>query len=902
MREAPLLSAVLATLLLVVAVYGEEQRFQVTVSAEPPECVLNIQGAGSYGAGEEARIKVTPDPRCRVRLWRIVTGGKPTSFQGGEEIIVPVYDNVEVRVQLERVYPETPQPTVVITFTANASGVRGYLPDSRVVIKGSEVIFSVLKEILVGEDKYVFLFWQHGDERIYETTVKMNAEEDTLFVAHFYQYMRFMGEYYPITDFVDVKMGEVRVGARIGRPVAVMVKGTNTTFPLPLRAPREVLHLLQPVYEWYYPVTIELQGISQSVEILLNGVSTTLRPGDNVFTFKEGMALTIEAPRSLKREVLSTAIPIRINITGAVPIALTYVPKHYAWLLDIQYPFGEFLFSFVEFSEGVLGTGNAFLSGGIMAGIIAVAGSGGVMLSKEVRRVLAGGGGSVALGSEDGLDSLLVRPEAFEGRRALAQRRRRGEEWTRGLRFIVDEDVKRLVEQLSQPVQNKPNNPVTNPLNSNAEMRVVKPQEVSRFEREMRGEFPAYVLSYAEISTPLLERLVERVKEKHLRFKGDVGAFMYDAEAEKIAGFISGQGGGLFWVLEQDAELAEHVIAEACRRKGLTYLRAEDKEGEDGEKYARRISGIAGKKRASVIIGKARGVFIDAAQRLALSGFKVILLTDYVEEDIEEGRLVRVECGAEGYSRILLTLLAAEGLLERFDLESLRRGGELASALGGLSILREVARRMRDTGMSLVGALEELVKTGITRFFDYHEREALKAIVDGEPAKRVKALFSQLKKQSGEEGEGAWESFLRKLSALGVRIEQEERTWAQTKPPSHEEISLAQPEPSSDEVKQREEASLGEAEEEKLAKSRSAVTLKYLSKLVSIYLHGNVEERAFKDLFWDYVRRIDSSSLTEEDREKALKMAELLRGREKEEYARALEELVNGRIVEEVRE
>jgi len=57
----------------------------------------------------------------------------------------------------------------------------------------------------------------------------------------FYHFRKFLDEYYPISDFVEVKLKEVRLGDRIGRPVAVMIKYVNKTIPLPLKAPRQAI-------------------------------------------------------------------------------------------------------------------------------------------------------------------------------------------------------------------------------------------------------------------------------------------------------------------------------------------------------------------------------------------------------------------------------------------------------------------------------------------------------------------------------------------------------------------------------------------------------------------------------------------------------------------------------------
>jgi len=38
------------------------------------------------------------------------------------------------------------------------TGIEEYLPKTQVVMKGSEVTFSILNEILIGEDKFVFLY------------------------------------------------------------------------------------------------------------------------------------------------------------------------------------------------------------------------------------------------------------------------------------------------------------------------------------------------------------------------------------------------------------------------------------------------------------------------------------------------------------------------------------------------------------------------------------------------------------------------------------------------------------------------------------------------------------------------------------------------------------------------
>ncbi|MEM2232189.1 MAG: hypothetical protein QXP81_01465 [Nitrososphaerota archaeon] len=741
MRRALVLALIFLMLALSLPALAQNT-YRVDVTAEPAECVAQITGQGTYQEGADVTVAVVPRPECVMRRWEVTMMGTTSSFEATDNrLYLKVLSDVSVKAILEKFF--TPErPLVKILVIANVTGIENRLPKPVYAIKGTTVTLSVEKEIFVGEDKYVFLYWKRGDEVYSEPTIRVVAETDAVFVAHFYRYRRFLDTYYPISEFVELKPETVVEGDRVGRIVAVQVEGMKEPLKLPTMVPRVALRLVSPVYEWYAKVYLDLVS-PEPVDALINGNRMTLRPGRNELLFRENETVSMAAivPRTLK--VVQQAPGTLIAKPGYVT-RMVYEEKPHAFLLrDLPAPISELAFSFADFSEGLFMLGWP-LSTVVMLGFVSVGIAGAAFGVVRTLRALSSVGSGSRIDPEAVIEASVL--DLYVRRTASGPFVRTAS----GIR--VPERLREVVEAFKKA---KPAEIASGTETERAEVPERRiPEEAKAFLEKKEGKFPAFVLCYTDPDPSALNGRVE--------FTPELGPLGFEAEASVMAERLS-RGATLVRVFAWDADLARQVFLEACRRAGINGDLIEDQGSALKEVRRRRL-------RAVMLINPRN----ELVRSLISSGISVVAVgTAY------DSNALRIEAGRDGYLGIAAAVMASEGLLNRCSKPALRALAILAEGFGGLAYIREAARLMKEENLSLKDAVYELTGARLRRYMSDVEWRALEVLLRDGP-ERARKFFVDYARQVG--ATASWAAFAAKVSAVNEALEVIEKEIEPTSP------------------------------------------------------------------------------------------------------------------------
>ena len=180
------------TLLMILAalpqISAEEGKVRVELSAEPEDCALALQGAGAYNLGDQVTISVSVKPGCRFVKW-IIEYGLPVKEVSVNPFTFFAEKDFKAVAVLERLYEKPGGEVierVIVYFSANASVE---LPKPMIVRPGEAVRASFQKEVLRGDEKYVYLYAEDTlGNRYASNEIALTVNKSMTIMAYYYAY------------------------------------------------------------------------------------------------------------------------------------------------------------------------------------------------------------------------------------------------------------------------------------------------------------------------------------------------------------------------------------------------------------------------------------------------------------------------------------------------------------------------------------------------------------------------------------------------------------------------------------------------------------------------------------------------------------------------------------------
>jgi len=770
-------TAILLTFLLILAyattyINAQEAYVTITLEADPPDCVVQLIGAGTYRAGEQVRIEVKPSMNCGFIEWRtsgalnITTSANPFFFYAPY-----TGERVTVKALLERLYTDPEKgvvPRIAVIPKLNVTLPENLMPAPFLTLPGKTVRYVFPQEITLADMKYVFLYAE-VDGRIFDTPETSFTAPDTGEVtlnAYYYTYRRFLGEYYPINQFVRVNASVEQV-SQSERRVPTSITVLQESFPLDQPVPKQLLHLVKVQYKTQYLITLAVNGHSPSAdidgsEVLLSGVLRLWRDS--------GSMLTIVFPERDGKYRLKTLSGQGVQVygstaagtvTGPVFVVAEYQEAPNGVFLDIPIA-GTALYTLAEYGSRLYGLeGMPALAAMIatIAGPPAIA-SATIKLKGSVR-VRAGGRGGRARSREDSIQPILLltsnptQSDVFQnvnvsGRIVLRP------ELVEALQTVKNMEAE-AVEAGEEPDEKLPYSPGDG-------------EELIR--KALAGEkvkLEPYHICDAEWDEEGLKALGEAVEEGRVKVGDDFGFYGLHSTGRQALSAVRNPENLSLVVESPDAELGARIMEKACVLAGLKTVRL-NISATDPKKAAEEVRKKAGG--ASAVVFTPQPSQELAVVQSALTTRKLHVLVS-PKPSIKPMLTVKQPFEAD-YQSIAVALLAQRKILSMVSMEHVARLAELAYALKGLETLEKSVEELGELlkrGVEAGAAVAAVTRRRIAETFHPEELELLTQTPD---IKQLMSAYISLVRQlrPGADPLSEWGTFYTRLKRLGLVIEE----------------------------------------------------------------------------------------------------------------------------------
>jgi hypothetical protein len=761
----------------------QETQYRVTLSASPAECAAALIGAGVYREGGQATIEARATTECRFSKWVFSGGGLPREVTANPFTFY-VFGDIEATAVFERLYREngTVIQRVYIAFTANISSNSLNLPKPRIVRPGEVVDFSVEREVLDGDMKYTFLYWEGPDGlRIDSPTSSLKVNKSITLVAYFYAYKKFLDEYYPVNLFKRPSFPDVQLpDGRVQRAEAIRITGYNVTLPLQ-PVPEPLFSLIEPVYYTYVPYVLEADSPTQ-VSVKINGQELRIASQVKLMD-REGKTIVIEAPTSLKEAFLLTVSlgdrmltpstqeveTVVVKLERPLYITLHYKPKEHAALLGIPVA-GEALYSLAEVGYRFLGllhpqplTLPYYLALASPIAIVASAAGGSYALARKFSgaglRAAVAGGVRTAAGLRRRIAPIVDRgPPSIQLVEA-------SQEPPADAVFKAPEPLAEMMDTI------KLANPVEEPVADEGEMAFVeeesetfdKIEELEKVvaERHRRITVPSSLLQLTQFEEPHFNA----VAEGYVRLEPDETPAIYSREMRELQRLAATIKAGLLTVAVGDPLLTRRAVEQALKKAG------------------RRAAFLG-----NVILPPSPDAAAAELKKLAKGADAIVLEKQpapWLAQAAASARLLIISLGKKGevtfppipaskMPAVVASLLAEKNMLQRLDYRQFLELVSIAEMFRGTETVTSFIE-MLEQGMSPEEALDGIWATEFRKTFPGFEAEVARRVINGMSYGEARDLYVTAYRQvtSGGNPEAAWRNFLNKLQKLGVKLHAE---------------------------------------------------------------------------------------------------------------------------------
>jgi len=758
--------AILAAFLMLLAAlpaHGQEE-FNVTLRGEPVDCVSALAGSGTYAAGSAVIVEARPSLNCKFVKW--IAKGLPYNEADSNPLIFQIGNDVELVAVFERIY-ETPGGTpigrVLVYMKTNITGMPEKPPVT--MMPGSEISVNFERELYLGDKKYVFLYLE-VDGVVYDvpnTRVKAPTEGKLIVTAYYYTYLKFLDEYYPLSQFVSVDVEPVRQLSEGVRERAVGYRVGTTSFKLDQPIPRQLAGLVEPEYVR----EVRLRVYSKA-GVDINGIRYEANPYAEVWV-REGEQVVVAVPEKLERHRLQAINTDVLAVSGntafgplrapaTVMVAYREIPN--AFLLDIPVA-GPFLLQISDL--GVYLTGLEGLPA-LAAGMLVVFSP--IMAAPAVAYVRRKGGG-IRWGTR------LVRGvremSAVQAAVTASLPHSRPGEWEEGMRvrgrIHIHPTFKNTILELVEThtvAGNHDEEPAV--VEDAGEVRREAEEALRRLDEGGNATLSPAHLAALDCDIVTYDILRKAIEEKRLKLQGGPGYLGYDAEGAAIERRLAA-GEAVVVVKSADTRLGEIVATEACRRAGLSVKRASPHPIEDPRKAALQLRKQAGGAKALIHSHGDAMTEKLAVKTAPLAGIAQVIVSP---NPALPATVELAEPSKERYVSIAAALAASRNMLPRLTHENLDYMAELAYSFRGVQTIEEaLANLEKEPKGDAYEILRQAYRDEVAKAFTKQELELL---MSHETVEELRSSFISYVRQTrpGSPVELEWSRFYGRLKRLGV--------------------------------------------------------------------------------------------------------------------------------------
>lgn len=774
MKTAGTLTVLLVLLILSAAAQQQPEKITVALDARPADCVKSLEGAGQYLKGSQVVIRAKPVTNCMFVGWEIkqgmnfnYTSANPFTFYAEKDFIATAV--------FERLY-EGPGgdviPRVLINPSTNLSLPQGYAQEPVLARPGQKIRYVYPEEVVMADVKYVFLYAEAGGVRFEQPVVEITSPEKGVLniTGYYYTYVRFLGEYYPANQLVNVQAGNITV-SDYERKIAAYFTVAGQKFPLTQKVPRQLLSLVKIEYVRQFKITLVSNGAEPYVTV--NEKTLHLAPAASLWA-DEGTSLTITFPektgayrlKNVYRHGLEAFGQAAVGtVTGPVTLVLEYEKIPNAEFLDIPVA-GPLLYNVAEIGRMIVSVeGFPALMVGIASTLSAVAiPASAVAVATRVVR----GKTSRYRGEPHTLQPLLL-TEAEASK---------ADSWDRYLRargrISIPPEIASLFPKNSgsEGVEEREG---LEPDSLEHELAAVlsnREEKLAELMDQLSREGGSIVTTpYLLCHVPWSPEVLEAFKQKNIRLKGDFGYVCFDREGLMLADMLERRMTAV--VESPDIELGVMLCEKACENLGLKTARMADVSRTDIRKAAEEIRKTAAGAGAVIFTPTRAEAEKTTAMSSALTGIRHVVVS--AKPSIPASvKLPRPS--VREYIGIAAAVMAEKKLLHLLSMDDLTYLGDIAHSFRGMSTIRRAAEHLaklaeKNKTFDIQQALRQVFRQELQDTFTPEELELIQRSETVEQLKTAYlSLVGQLKPGANAAVEFA--SLLERMRRLNMLVEE----------------------------------------------------------------------------------------------------------------------------------
>lgn len=777
MKTEAKMALLLAFLLLLISSAAAQQqtpeKISVSLDARPADCVKNLEGAGQYLKGSQVVIRAKPVTNCMFVGWEIkqgmnfnYTSANPLTFYAEKDFIATAV--------FEMLY-EGPGgdviPRVLINPSINISLPQGYTQEPVLARPGQKIRYVYPEELVMADVKYVFLYAEAGGVRFEHPVVEITSPEKGVLniTGYYYTYVRFLGEYYPSNQLVNVQAENITV-SNYERKIAAYFTVAGQRFPLTQQVPRQLLSLVKIEYVRQFKITLMSNGAEPYVTV--NEKTLHLAPAASLWA-DEGTSLTITFPektgmyrlKNVYRHGLEAFGQAAVGtVTGPVTLVLEYEKIPNAEFLDIPVA-GPLLYNVAEIGRMVVGVeGFPALMVGLASTLSAVA--------------IPASAVAVATRAVRGKTSRYRRePHTLQPLLLTEAEASKADSWDRYLRargrISIPPEIAFLFPKNSgsEGVEEREG---LEPDSLEHELAAVlsnREEKLAELMDQLSIEGGSIVTTpYLLCHVPWSSEVLEAFKRKNISLKGDFGYVCFDREGLMLADMLK----GMVAVVESpDIELGVMLCEKACENLGLKTARIADVSTTDVRKAAEEIRKTAAGAGAVIFTPTRAEAEKTIAISSALTGIKHVIVSSKpsIPANIKLPRP-----SVREYIGIAAAVMAEKKLLHLLSMDDLTYLGDIAYSFRGLSTIRRAAEHLaklaeKNKTFDIQQALRQVFRQELQDTFTPEELELIQQSQTVEQLKTAYlSLVSQLKPGANAAHEFA--SLLERMRRLNMLVEE----------------------------------------------------------------------------------------------------------------------------------
>jgi hypothetical protein len=745
---------------------AQQQEYRVVLRGEPEDCAAVLAGEGSYPLASPVAVEARATTNCRFVKWVVVKG-----LQYNETATNPLTFYIDRDVELvavfERLYEKPggqPVERVIVYITTNVTG----LPEQQplITMPNSEIRYDFASELYLGDAKYVFLYAEVGGERYSMPSLRIRVPESgqLRIKAYYYTHIRFINEYYPKDQFIkpDIEpVKQVGDGVRLRATEYVVA---NTTFPIDQPVPKQLARLVEPKYIREYRLRVVSDGAPAAVEV--NGVLYNANPVAEAW-IKEGAQITVTAPEKLERHRLERVEAGGLAVVGSMvvgpmnspaTITLKYSELPNAQFLDIPVV-GLFMVQVADLGTAITGFEGtmALISGLLVMASPAAAISAAAFLRPSIVRRRIGGG---VRADHEMYTVTAVVTASLPSRRAsdLNQALRASG------RLQIHPALKDAAEEITSSSQQTALLEVS--LGQETFIPKIRQEAEQLFEKLRSGEkvklTPEHIASI-ECDIDTYDLIRNAVEDGLVDITGGLGFLGYEVEGMKAVKAL--QLGRLVVLKSPDLRLGELVAGEACKRAGMSYMKAGPPKSADLKKAAAEFKKAAGGAKALIHLVEDEAVERSIIRAMPLTSITHIVVS---RNPVLPPAAEIEEPAKERYVSIAAAYTASKGLVERLTHEHLDYIAEIAYAFRGVASIEEaVSRLAAEKKRDVFEVLRELFRDEMANVFTHEELRLITSCTTVEELRNSYMAYVR-QMRPGVRPEAEWATMYKRLRRLGV--------------------------------------------------------------------------------------------------------------------------------------